>query len=74
METTDRDRETLEHLKRLTAEKGYPPSVRELAAALGLASMSAAHRRLERIISLGWAQREPGQSRTLRITDEVQSR
>jgi repressor LexA len=70
MQATDNDRETLAQLKRLTVEKGYPPSVRELGAALGLSSTSPVHRRLDRLVWLGWVTRVRNQPRTLRITDD----
>lgn len=43
---TDTDRETVAAIKDHIAEYGYPPSVRELAKRLGLASTSAALARL----------------------------
>ena len=42
----ERKQKILEHIARTVAERGYPPSVREIADAVGLASTSAVHNHL----------------------------
>src|SRR5688500_9859645 len=40
---TDRQREILDYIVRQQAERGYPPSVREIGEAVGLTSPSTVH-------------------------------
>jgi len=49
-------------------ESGYPPSVREIAAAVGLASTSAVHHHLSALEKEGKLERDATQSRALRLT------
>lgn len=49
--------------------KGYPPSVREIAAAVGLASSSTVHGHLERIENKGYIRRDPTKPRAIEIMD-----
>jgi len=48
--------------------RGYPPSVREIAAAVGLASTSAVHHHLTALERDGFLERGATQSRALRLT------
>ncbi len=50
--------------------KGYPPSVREIAKAVGLASSSTVHGHLSRIESKGYIRRDPTKPRAIEILDE----
>lgn len=49
--------------------KGYPPSVREIAEAVGLASSSTVHGHLERIENKGYIRRDPTKPRAIEILD-----
>lgn len=49
--------------------KGYPPSVREIAKAVGLASSSTVHGHLERIENKGFIRRDPTKPRAIEIID-----
>jgi len=49
--------------------KGYPPSVREIAKAVGLASSSTVHGHLERIEKKGYIRRDPTKPRAIEIVD-----
>ncbi|CAN5130164.1 transcriptional repressor LexA [soil metagenome] len=51
-----------------TADKGYPPSVREIAHAVGLASTSAVHHHLIRLEEQGRLQKQATRSRALSVT------
>src|SRR5690625_2469412 len=51
--------------------KGYPPSVREIAKAVGLASSSTVHGHLERIESKGYIRRDPTKPRAIEILDQT---
>ena len=49
-------------------ERGYPPSVREIAAAVDLASTSAVHHHLQALEREGYLERGASHSRALRLT------
>lgn len=49
--------------------KGYPPSVREIAKAVGLASSSTVHGHLERLEDKGFIRRDPTKPRAIEILD-----
>jgi repressor LexA len=51
-----------------TRQRGYPPSVREIAAAVDLASTSAVHHHLEALEREGILERSAATSRALRLT------
>src|SRR5919202_3066817 len=48
--------------------RGYPPSVREIARAVGLASTSAVHHHLQILEREGYLERGAAQSRAVRLT------
>jgi len=50
--------------------KGYPPSVREIAKAVGLASSSTVHGHLKRIEEKGFIRRDPTKPRAIEIIDQ----
>lgn len=56
-------------IKNEVETKGYPPSVREIAKAVGLASSSTVHGHLERIEKKGYIRRDPTKPRAIEILD-----
>lgn len=50
--------------------KGYPPTVREIGAAVGLASSSTAHAHLERLERDGLIRRDPSKPRAIKVIGE----
>ena len=64
----ERRRKILESIARIVAERGYPPSVREIAEAVGLASPSAVHHHLTALERDGMIERGSHSSRALRLT------
>ena len=48
-------------------QRGYPPSVRDLVQALGLASTNGVHEQLSILVKKGWLVRERGVARGLRV-------
>lgn len=52
-------------------EKGYPPSVREIAEAVGLASSSTVHGHLSRMETKGYIRRDPSKPRAIEILDQA---
>jgi len=63
---TDRQRAVLEVLRSYGAEHGYPPTVREIGALLGLASSSTVHSHLGALERAGIVERDPSKPRALR--------
>ncbi|SEG06121.1 transcriptional repressor LexA [Paenibacillus sp. UNC499MF] len=59
----------LEFIKNEVKDKGYPPSVREIGEAVGLASSSTVHGHLERLEKKGLIRRDPTKPRAIEITD-----
>jgi repressor LexA len=64
----ERKRRILEFVAATLRERGYPPSVREIAEAVGLASTSAVHHHLRALEREGYLERGASQSRALRLT------
>ncbi|MEO8511563.1 MAG: transcriptional repressor LexA [Chloroflexota bacterium] len=63
----DRKHKIIECIAQTVAERGYPPSVREIAESVGLASTSAVHHHLIALERDGMLERGTG-SRALRLT------
>lgn len=59
-------------IKRQVAEKGYPPSVREIGEHVGLKSTSTVHGHLQRLENKGLIKRDPMKPRAMEVlqTDE----
>lgn len=64
----ERKQKIIECIARTVAERGYPPSVREIADAVGLASTSAVHHHLITLERDGLLERGSHSSRALRLT------
>ena len=67
---SDKQREILEYMKQVVLSKGYPPSVRDICAAVGLSSTSSVHSHLEKLEKNGYIKRDPAKSRTIEVIDE----
>ncbi len=63
-----RKQRIIDYIAATVRESGYPPSVREIAAAVGLASTSAVHHHLSAMEKDGLLERDATQSRALRLT------
>lgn len=59
----------LEFIKNEVRFKGYPPSVREIGEAVGLASSSTVHGHLDRLEKKGLIRRDPTKPRAIEILD-----
>jgi repressor LexA len=64
-----RQQDILEFIKMEVKTKGYPPSVREIGEAVGLASSSTVHGHLSRLESKGLIRRDPTKPRAIEILD-----
>lgn len=63
---TARQREVLAALERLTADRGYPPTLRELGAEVGLSSASSVWAHVHVLEEAELIARQPGRPRTTR--------
>ncbi|SEM83498.1 transcriptional repressor LexA [Paenibacillus sp. OV219] len=66
---SNRQQAILEFIKTEVREKGYPPSVREIGEAVGLASSSTVHGHLDRLEKKGLIRRDPTKPRAIEILD-----
>lgn len=64
----------VEAIRDFVYKHGYSPSVRELAASIGVASTSTAHLILRSLREKGTVTWKDGQDRTIRLADEVRFR
>ncbi|MFL5750424.1 MAG: transcriptional repressor LexA, partial [Chloroflexota bacterium] len=64
----DRKVKILDFIAATLRARGYPPSVREIAKAVGLASTSAVHHHLLILEREGYLERGAAQSRAIRLT------
>lgn len=70
-ELTKRQSEIYQFIKHIVQTKGYPPSVREIGLAVGLASSSTVHGHLSRLEEKGYIKRDPIKPRAIEITETV---
>lgn len=70
---TDRQRAILEHLEATMRERGYPPSVREIGAAVGLNSPSTVHSHLAQLEAAGYLRRDPTKPRAIEVCFDASS-
>ncbi|MCA1064745.1 transcriptional repressor LexA (plasmid) [Rossellomorea sp. AcN35-11] len=66
---TNRQEEILNFIIKRIKEKGYPPSVREIGANVGLSSTSTVHLHLTRLEEKGVIRKDPTKPRALEIID-----
>lgn len=64
-----RQEDILDFIKSEVKQKGYPPSVREIGTAVGLASSSTVHGHLSRLENKGYIRRDPTKPRAIEILD-----
>ncbi|MEH6906386.1 transcriptional repressor LexA [Neobacillus drentensis] len=64
-----RQQDILDFIKSEVKSKGYPPSVREIGEAVGLASSSTVHGHLARLESKGLIRRDPTKPRAIEILE-----
>jgi repressor LexA len=71
MDLTKRQQEIFDFIKRYAAEHGYPPTVRDIGKAVGLASSSTVHAHLANLERLGMIRRDPTKPRALELLDRA---
>ena len=70
---TDRQRGILEFIDQSMRERGFPPSVREIAEAIGLNSPATVHTHLATLQKLGYLRRDPTKPRAMEVRFEASS-
>ncbi|MBN2796338.1 MAG: transcriptional repressor LexA [Clostridia bacterium] len=66
-ELTTKQLNILKYIQKQVQLKGYPPSVREIGAAVGLKSTSTVHSHLSRLEQKGFIRRDPTKPRAIEI-------
>jgi len=64
---TPRQRRVLEIIRESIEQKGYPPSMREIGAAVGLASVSSVAHQLKVLERNGFVRRDPNRPRAIEV-------
>src|SRR5262249_29761077 len=67
---TERQRQILDFLTKYTDAHGYPPTVREIGEAVGLASPSTVHAHLANLERAGLLKRDPTKPRAIELRRE----
>jgi len=70
--TSSKQEEILEFINAFTREQGYPPSVREIAAGVGLKSSGSVHYHLDELRRQGRIGMEPSKGRTIRFPQHTE--
>lgn len=63
----DKEQKVLEYIKEQIKDTGYPPSVREICAALGFKSTSSAHQYIWRLAEKGYIDKGDLKTRAIRV-------
>jgi repressor LexA len=68
---TKRQQEIFDFIKKYSAKYGYPPTVRDIGKAVGLASSSTVHAHLANLEKVGLLRRDPSKPRALELLDRA---
>jgi repressor LexA len=71
LDLTKRQQEIFDFIKRYSADFGYPPTVRDIGKAVGLASSSTVHAHLANLEKLGLLRRDPTKPRAIEMLDRA---
>lgn len=71
MDLTKRQQEIYDFIRSYCAQHGYPPTVRDIGKAVGLASSSTVHAHLANLEKLGLLKRDPTKPRAIELLDRV---
>jgi repressor LexA len=70
-ELTKRQQEIYDFIRKYSAKYGYPPTVRDIGKAVGLASSSTVHAHLANLEKIGVLRRDPSKPRALELLDRA---
>jgi len=68
---TERQKQVLNFIREYSKTKGYPPSVREICAGVGLSSTASVHNHLHNLQDMGFIQRDSAKPRALELKQEA---
>jgi len=71
MDLTKRQQEIFDFIRKYSAKYGYPPTVRDIGKAVGLASSSTVHAHLANLEKIGLLRRDPSKPRAIELLDRV---
>jgi repressor LexA len=71
VDLTKRQQEIFDFIKRYSAKYGYPPTVRDIGKAVGLASSSTVHAHLANLEKIGLLRRDPTKPRAIELLDRA---
>ena len=71
MDLTKRQQEIFDFIKSYSSKHGYPPTVRDIGKAVGLASSSTVHAHLANLEKAGLLRRDPSKPRALEMLDRA---
>jgi repressor LexA len=71
VDLTKRQQEIYDFIKRYSARHGYPPTVRDIGKAVGLASSSTVHQHLGNLERIGLLKRDPSKPRAIELLDRA---
>src|SRR6476469_307483 len=71
---TKRQQEIFDFIKKYSAKYGYPPTVRDIGKAVGLASSSTVHAHLANLEKIGLLRRDPSKPRAIEMLDKAADR
>jgi repressor LexA len=71
VDLTKRQREIFDFIKRYCERYGYPPTVRDIGKAVGLASSSTVHQHLANLERIGLLRRDPSKPRAIELLDRA---
>jgi len=71
LDLTKRQQEIVDFIKRYSARHGYPPTVRDIGSAVGLASSSTVHQHLANLERAGMIKRDPSKPRAIEMLDRA---
>jgi repressor LexA len=71
MDLTKRQQEIFDFIKRYSDVNGYPPTVRDIGKAVGLASSSTVHAHLANLEKIGLLRRDPTKPRAIELLDRA---
>jgi repressor LexA len=70
-ELTKRQQEIYDFIRKYSLTNGYPPTVRDIGKAVGLASSSTVHAHLANLEKLGLLRRDPSKPRAIEMLDKA---
>ncbi len=71
MDLTKRQQEIFDFIRKYSAKYGYPPTVRDIGKAVGLASSSTVHAHLANLEKIGLLRRDPSKPRAIELFERA---